>query len=94
MLYMEEHILLDVKQLVIEIEPEIAARLERVAPSRSRRRSEFIRRAIRRALWELEEEATARAYREQPDAAVDLCCDARLWEAAPGELRPRSRRRR
>ena len=41
------------KQLLIEIDEDMATQLERVAPARSRRRSEFIRAAIRRALWEL-----------------------------------------
>ena len=50
------------KQLLIEIDDELAARLEKVAPGRSRRRSEFVRYAIRQALWELEEQATAEAY--------------------------------
>ena len=39
------------KQILIEIEDDVAARLEAVAPGRTRRRSEFVRMAIRRALW-------------------------------------------
>lgn len=54
------------KQLLIELDDETAEKLERVAPARSRRRSQFVRTAIRRALWELEEQATAEAYRSQP----------------------------
>ena len=77
------------KQILIEIEEDVAARLEAVAPARSRRRSEFIRTAIRRALWQLEEEATAEAYRRQPDSAADAYLEARAWEP-----RPRARRRR
>src|SRR5688500_14775053 len=59
------------KQLLIEAEDEVPAKLEKVAPGRARRRSEFVRNAIRRALWELEEAATAEAYRENPDSAAD-----------------------
>lgn len=77
------------KQLLIEIEDDIAERLEQVAPARSRRRSDFIRLAIRQALWNLEERETAEAYRRQPDSAKDAYLDARVWE--PIE---RSRRRR
>ena len=44
-----------------------AAKRERVAPGRARQRSEFIRNAVRRALWEIEEQATAEAYPRQPD---------------------------
>ena len=55
------------RAVLVELTDDVVARLERVAPGRSRRRSEFIRNAIRRALWELEEQATADAYRRQPD---------------------------
>ena len=79
------------KQLLIEIDTDMATQLERVAPARSRRRSEFIRSAIRQALWELEERATAQAYARQPDSAKDVYLDATVWEATP---RPRSRGRR
>jgi predicted transcriptional regulator len=79
------------KQLLIEIDEDIATQLERVAPSRSRRRSEFIRAAIRRALWELEERATAQAYARQPDSAKEVYLDTSVWEA---RSRPRPRRRR
>lgn len=80
------------KQLIIEIEPEIAEALERVAPARSRRRSEFIRRAIRKALWELEEQATAEAYRRIPDQDPPPFA-AVTWEAAepPPARRTRAR---
>ncbi len=75
------------KQLLIEIDDDVAAQLERVAPGRARRRSEFIRTAIRRALWELEEQSTAEAYREQPDSADDAYVDARVWERKPARGR-------
>lgn len=71
------------KQLVIEIEDDLAERLEEVAPSRSRRRSDFIRRAIRRAIWELEEKATAEAYARIPDRGDDVYVDASVWESPP-----------
>jgi predicted transcriptional regulator len=76
---------------LIEIDEDMAAQLERVAPTRSRRRSEFIRAAIRRALWELEERATAQAYARQPDSAEEAYVDAAAWAA---RSRPRPRRRR
>ena len=68
------------KQMIIELDDEVAAKLERVAPGRARRRSEFIRNAIRRALWELEERATADAYHQYPDSAAEAYLDARVWE--------------
>jgi predicted transcriptional regulator len=79
------------KQLLIEVEDDVAARLEAVAPARSRQRSEFVRAAIRRALWELEERATAEAYKQQPDSAADASLDPRTWEP---RAKPRRRARR
>jgi predicted transcriptional regulator len=76
-----EYILQYMKQLLIELEDDDAARLEKVAPSRTRRRSEFIRGAIRRALWEIEEQATADAYRRLPDSATDAYVDVRVWDS-------------
>lgn len=66
-------------KILIELDDATAERLEEVAPSRSRRRSEFIRMAIRRALWDLEEEATAEAYENQPDVEEPYF-DAEVWE--------------
>ncbi|NOT58271.1 MAG: hypothetical protein HOP18_27015 [Deltaproteobacteria bacterium] len=80
------------KQMLVEIEDDVAAKLEQVAPARSRRRSEFIRTAIRRALWELEERETAEAYRAQPDTAAEAYFDPAVWQ--PEEKAQRSRRKR
>jgi predicted transcriptional regulator len=80
------------KQILIELEDETLSRLERVAPARSRRRSEFIRSAVNRALWELEEQATAHAYRRLPDTATDAYQDAEVWENR--RPLPRGKRRR
>jgi predicted transcriptional regulator len=79
------------KSLLIELEDDVAAKLEAVAPVRSRRRSEFIRSAIRRALWELEERATAEAYRRRPDSAADAFLDPGVWESSGRSRRRRSR---
>ena len=80
------------KQLLIEIDEDMAKQLERVAPSRSRRRSEFIRNAIRQALWNLEERATAKAYARQPDSA-EAYLDAAVWQAGPRSRSGPQRRR-
>ena len=82
------------KQLLIEVDDDLAARLERVAPSRSRQRSKFVRDAIREALWRIEESATAAAYRAQPDTAEAAYIDERAWEAKPPSGKSRGRRRR
>jgi predicted DNA-binding protein len=75
------------KQILIELDDETMARLEQVAPARSRRRSEFIRDALRSALWDLEERATAAAYARVPDSASDAYFDPGVWEAPPAAPR-------
>ena len=67
------------KSLLVEVDDELASRLERVAPARSRRRSEFVRTAILKALWEVEEQATAEAYARTPDSAENAI-DPAVWE--------------
>ena len=69
-----------VKQILVELDEETAARLERAAPARSRKRSEFIRNAIRRALWEMEERETRAAYLRVPDSK-DATWPEPPWEA-------------
>lgn len=80
------------KSVLIELDDDVAVRLEQVAPARSRQRSEFIRNAIRQALWQLEEQATALAYRQQPDSPDGYVSDE-VWEAASERKKPRARRR-
>ena len=83
---MNLHIIDHMKSMLIELDDDVAARLEQVAPGRSRRRSEFVRMAVRRALWELDEQATAQAYQRAPDVAAEAHWDPGLWE-------PRARER-
>jgi predicted transcriptional regulator len=79
------------KSLLIELDDDTVERIERVAPGRSRQRSEFIRAAIRRALWEIEERETAEAYRRQPDAEPPYV-DATVWAAPLGSKRRKVKR--
>ena len=79
------------KQLLIEVDDDLASKLEKVAPGRSRRRSEFIRYAIRQALWDLEEKRTAEAYKQQPDSEDESYLDPRVWETP--SKRPATRRK-
>ena len=79
------------RQLIVELDDSLARELERVAPARSRRRSSFVRAALRRALDEAAEARMAEAYRAQPDVEPPHF-DPRVWEPAPGERR-RLRRR-
>jgi hypothetical protein len=48
--------------------------------------------AIRQALWNLEERATAQAYARQPDSA-EAYLDAAVWEAGPQSRSGPQRRR-
>ena len=66
--------------MLIELDDETAEKLEQIAPARSRRRAQFIRTAIRRALWELQEQATAEAYKNRPDSGEDAYVDAGAWD--------------
>lgn len=46
--------------------------------------------AIRKALWEQEERATAAAYERQPDSATDAYLDAVAWEAPDYAASPKA----
>lgn len=89
---MNIHILQHMKALLVQLDDEVAAQLERVAPGKSRQRSEFIRNAIREALWNIEEKMTALAYREQPDSNEDSYLSADAWEKKPKSRIARKRR--
>ena len=69
-------------QVLIELDADTMRRLERVAPAKSRKRSAFIRAAIQKHLWELEEERTREAYLAHPDAAPPAV-DPAAWEPLP-----------
>ena len=70
------------KQLLIEVDDDTVQRLDKIAPARSRQRSAFIRAAIQRALWEIEERRTREAYTRWPDSAEETYFDASVWEPA------------
>ncbi len=81
------------KQILVELDDEMAARLDRVAPGRSRKRSQFVRLALGRALWDLEEQATAEAYRQKPDSAEEARFDPAVWEREWAGRSGKARRR-
>lgn len=74
------------KQLLVQLDDRLASELERHVPARSRQRSEFVRRAIRRALDAEIEARMAEAYRAQPDVEP-AHFDPAVWE--PASVRPR-----
>jgi len=68
------------KQLLIEIDDQCARDLERVAPVKTRKRAEFIRLAIRRAIDLALDRATQEAYRLQPLSGSVLAGDLTGWD--------------
>jgi predicted transcriptional regulator len=80
------------RQLIVELDEPLARELERVAPARSRRRSSFVRAALRQALDEAAEARMAEAYKAQPDAEP-AHFDPLVWEPGPAPSRSRRRRR-
>lgn len=75
--------LVSMQQVIVELDDQTIERLNRVAPPSARKRSEFIREAIRRALNERLEADMERAYREQPQEGTDVDVDPSTWEAPP-----------
>ncbi len=66
-------------KVLIELDDATYQRLEQVAPARSRARSAFIRAAIKKSLWDLEEERTRKAYVQAPDDEPSII-DPQVWE--------------
>ena len=65
--------------LVIDLADDVLAKLESVAPGESRQQSQFVAKAIQKALWDLEERRTEEVYRRQPDSLEDAF-DPEAWE--------------
>jgi hypothetical protein len=85
------------KQFLVEIDDACARDLERVAPAKDRRRAEFVRLAIRRAIDVALDRVTEQAYRHAPlsppPAETDLVgWDERNLLARPAARAVRSRR--
>lgn len=75
-------------QVLLQIPDDMLRALDRVAPGRSRKRSRFICLAVQKALMELQDVETSKAYRRMPDDEQDWF-DPRVWD----EWRPVARRR-
>ena len=76
-------------QVLIDLDGAMVRRLNKVAPPQKRKRSEFIREAIRRALNERLEEDMDRAYRENPPRRAEPPFDPATWEHRPVRRRKR-----
>ena len=69
---MTDDIVLDIvngmkKALVVRLDEDLSDQIERFVPARSRGQSAFIRKAILRAIMDLQEMETRRAYERLPD---------------------------
>jgi predicted transcriptional regulator len=79
------------KQLLIQLDDALAARLEKVAPAKSHKRSDFIRRAILRSLDEELEQRTRAAYERFPDEEVAV--DPAEWAPESEAIHPPRKKR-
>jgi predicted transcriptional regulator len=68
------------KQFLVELDDRCARDLERVAPAKDRRRAEFVRLAIRRAIDLALDRATAQAYRKSPVSNEAATSDLLGWD--------------
>jgi predicted transcriptional regulator len=81
--------LFHMKQFLVEIDDRCARDLERVAPARERKRAEFVRLALRRAIDLALDRATAEAYLAKPFADDLLPEDLLGWDEHNDLVRPR-----
>ena len=66
------------KALLIQLDEPTLKALNRIAAPGKRKRSEFVRQAIRRAVRQAEYRAMREAYRKQPDSVLE----ADAWSTA------------
>ena len=59
------------KSLLIQLDEPTYRALNRIAPAAQRKRAEFVRAAIRKAIVEAEEGRTRRAYLQRPDSETE-----------------------
>lgn len=82
------------KRILIELDDACARDLERVAPARERKRAEFVRLAIRRAIDLSLDRRTEQAYRAQPLAGDVTEGDLVGWDQQNELARPATSRKR
>lgn len=71
---------MDMKRILVEIDDRSARDLERVAPTRQRKRAEFIRLAIRSAIDRALDVSTREAYRRAPVSGEVVAGDLEGWD--------------
>jgi predicted transcriptional regulator len=78
-------------QVLVELDDRTMERLNKVAPPKARKRSEFIRSAIRSALDLLAEREMEEAYRKTPQERIEPDLDPKTWESV-GFAKPKRRK--
>ncbi len=68
------------KQVLIELDDQCARDLEQVAPAKDRRRAEFVRLAIRRAIDLALDRSTRKAYAARPLPSTLAPSDLAGWD--------------
>lgn len=71
------------KSFLVQLDEPTYRALNRVAPAAQRKRTEFVRAAIRKAILETEEARTRKAYRARPDSVseADDWSNAAKWKS-------------
>ena len=78
------------KQILIQLDDRTANQLEKIAPGKSRKRSEFLRRVIARAVQETIEASTRAAYTKWPD--IQPAFDPAEWASDDDAVRRPAKR--
>jgi hypothetical protein len=80
------------KQILIQLDEAMAAQLEKIAPGSSRKRSEFLRGVIARAIHETLELRTREAYKKWPDQRPPV--EPADWADETEAVHPSAKRKR
>ena len=67
-------------QVLVHFDEATLHAIDRVAPAAKRQRADFIRRAVKDALFHRETERMREAYHLQPDVPSDAAGSAEVWE--------------
>ena len=81
---MSAGIIKSMRALVVQLDEATYRALDRVAPAAKRKRSEFVRAAIRKAIIETEEARTREAYRKRhgTETEADDWSNAGKWQGS------------
>ena len=69
-------------QVLVHFDEFTLQAIDRIAPAAKRKRADFIRKAVKDAIFQRETERMREAYLLQPDSAPSSAEDADTWESA------------